>query len=181
MGLVYNANYKMWFGESTDDIPSNLMKGDLAYFFDTDKNVRYNGTTFVDYIVNTDTTLEVGDIEIGAVEIKNSTDDTRATVGSNGLYVDVQNIKANTTLIQGNVTLTGVAQQLSSASCKNVTIQAEPLNTDYVYVGIANTVSSTVHMYTLAAGASATFTVNNANLLWVIGTSGNKVCYGGES
>jgi len=30
------------------------------------------------------------DVEIGAVEIKNSTDDTRATVGANGLYVDVQ-------------------------------------------------------------------------------------------
>lgn len=34
--------------------------------------------------------LENGDIEIGAVEIKNSTDDTRATVGANGLYVDVR-------------------------------------------------------------------------------------------
>jgi hypothetical protein len=34
------------------------------------------------------TNLETGDIEIGAVEIKNATDDTRATVGANGLYVD---------------------------------------------------------------------------------------------
>ena len=78
--LFYNSNYKIWFGNSTDDIPSNLMKGDLAYFFDTNKNVRYNGTSFVDYVINTDTTLETGDLEIGAVEIKNSTDDTRATV-----------------------------------------------------------------------------------------------------
>lgn len=31
------------------------------------------------------------DIQIGAVEIKNATDDTRATVGSNGLHVDVRN------------------------------------------------------------------------------------------
>ncbi len=37
-------------------------------------------------------TLKSGDIQIGAVEIKNSTDDTRATVGANGLYVDVQAI-----------------------------------------------------------------------------------------
>jgi hypothetical protein len=52
------------------------------------------------YIVNTDLTLEPyampisatisGDVAIGAVEIKNSTDDTRATVGANGLYVDVR-------------------------------------------------------------------------------------------
>lgn len=37
-------------------------------------------------------TLTTGDVQIGAVEIKNSTDDTRATVGANGLYVDVRNI-----------------------------------------------------------------------------------------
>ena len=35
-------------------------------------------------------TLEDADIEIGAVEIKNATDNTRATVGVNGLHVDVQ-------------------------------------------------------------------------------------------
>ena len=35
-------------------------------------------------------TLTTGDIEIGAVEIKNATDDTRAVVGANGLYVDVR-------------------------------------------------------------------------------------------
>jgi len=36
------------------------------------------------------TAIVTGDIEIGAVEIKNSSDDTRATVGASGLYVDVQ-------------------------------------------------------------------------------------------
>jgi len=36
------------------------------------------------------TSLTASDIQIGAVEIKNSTDDTRATVGANGLHVDVQ-------------------------------------------------------------------------------------------
>ena len=35
-------------------------------------------------------TLLAGDIEIGAVEVKNSIDDTRATVGANGLHVDVK-------------------------------------------------------------------------------------------
>lgn len=37
-----------------------------------------------------DVAIDAGDLEIGAVEIKNSTDDTRATVGANGLYVDVR-------------------------------------------------------------------------------------------
>ncbi len=35
-------------------------------------------------------TVDASDIQIGAVEIKNSSDDTRATVGASGLYVDVQ-------------------------------------------------------------------------------------------
>jgi hypothetical protein len=43
--------------------------------------------------------LETGDLEIGAVEIKNATDDTRAIVGLNGLHVDVRNIEAGTNII----------------------------------------------------------------------------------
>ena len=35
--------------------------------------------------------LATADIEIGAVEIKDASSDTRATVGADGLYVDVQN------------------------------------------------------------------------------------------
>lgn len=37
-----------------------------------------------------DVELNSSDVQIGAVEIKNATDDTRATVGANGLHVDVQ-------------------------------------------------------------------------------------------
>jgi uncharacterized coiled-coil protein SlyX len=44
----------------------------------------------------TDVTLSAGDIEIGAVEIKDGTSDTRATVGANGLYVDVRSSVAPT-------------------------------------------------------------------------------------
>lgn len=62
--------------------------------------------------IKTETNLVINDLEVGAVEIKNATDDTRATVGLNGLYVDVQNTKAHTALLQGNTTLSGSAQQL---------------------------------------------------------------------
>lgn len=50
-------------------------------------------------MANTNVSLQTGDLEIGAVEIKNSTDDTRATVGANGLYTDVRNIQAGTAVI----------------------------------------------------------------------------------
>ena len=46
--------------------------------------------TLADY--NIPASISTGDIQIGAVEIKNSTSDTRATVGSNGLYVDARNV-----------------------------------------------------------------------------------------
>ena len=48
---------------------------------------------------NHTTAIVSGDIEIGAVEIKNAGDDTRATVGANGLYVDVRTIQAGETHI----------------------------------------------------------------------------------
>lgn len=40
-----------------------------------------------------------GDVEIGAVEIKDPTTNTRATVGSNGLYIDVRNIQSGSNII----------------------------------------------------------------------------------
>lgn len=44
--------------------------------------------------VNVNATVQAGDLEIGAVEIKNSGDDTRAVVGANGLEVAVKAITA---------------------------------------------------------------------------------------
>ena len=66
-------------------------------------------------------TLNAEDIEIGAVEIKNSTDDTRATVGANGLYVDVRTSAiptgASTSAKQDTQTtlLQGIAGMIPSA------------------------------------------------------------------
>lgn len=86
------------------------------------------------------------------------------------------------TLIEGQVTMTGSAIQVgANTACKNVTIQSEPTNGNYIYIGRTSSVSSTVHMYTLVPGASITFTASNINLLYVIGTASDKICYGGES
>lgn len=41
-------------------------------------------------IGDVDVTLNASDIQIGSVEIKDATTDTRATVGANGLHVDVK-------------------------------------------------------------------------------------------
>lgn len=60
-----------------------------AYFSDILQKI-FTGTA-----IRTTATLDASDIEIGAVEIKNAGDDTRATVGAQGLEVTVK----------GNVTL----------------------------------------------------------------------------
>lgn len=108
--------------------------------------------------------------QIGELEVKNDSGNPIPTIGV-----------GNSNLLQGNVTLTGAAQQLNTdQACKVVTIQAEPDNAGYVYVGKAG-VSSTAHMFTLTPGSSITITCSNLNLLYVNGSSGDKVCYGGEA
>lgn len=47
-------------------------------------------------VLKTSATVNVGDIEIGAIEIKDATSETRAVVGANGLNVDVKAIAAGT-------------------------------------------------------------------------------------
>lgn len=88
-------------------------------------------------------------------------------------------VVGNDALIQGNLSLTGAAQQLPSQAAKVITIQSEPMNDGYIYIGKSG-VSSSAHMATLSPGSSMTFYVSNLNLLYVIGEAGDKICYGGE-
>lgn len=84
-------------------------------------------------------------------------------------------------LIQGNVTLDGTAQQLGAdTECRSVNIQSNPTNANPVYVGNADTVSATVHMYVLTPGSSVRIPAKNINLIYVIGTGAELVSYGGE-
>lgn len=141
--LIWNAKYSMWFGDSTDDVPNGLMKGDMVYFLDSQKYVRYNGSSFVDdknisvmpagannvgdviadvydsnnHVLKTSATINVGDIEIGAVEIKDATTDTRAVVGVNGLNVDV---KALPSLPAGNNNIGKIDVNSIAAGTNNI-------------------------------------------------------------
>jgi len=66
----------------TSAVPFTKSDGmDYPALLDNDRHQQVDVLTMPDVTVNT------GDIEIGAVEIKNSTDDTRATVTSKGLAV----------------------------------------------------------------------------------------------
>jgi len=64
---------------------------DSTFDINTVEMIGYDGSNLQRLKVNSDgeliTNLETADIEIGAVEIKDATTDTRATVGSTGLEV----------------------------------------------------------------------------------------------
>lgn len=69
-------------------------------------------------------TLTTGDIQIGAVELKDAESATRATVGANGLHVDVRNIQAGSNII-GKVGI----DQTTLGTTNGVSLVAHALST----------------------------------------------------
>ena len=138
--LIWNAKYETYYGNSTDDIPSEVAVGDKAYFFDTSKHKVFNGTTFADDIMNTSTALDVGDVALNSdVVIVDTTTDTPATVGANGLYVDVKAIPT-------------------------ITINALPTGSNVIgHVYIDNVAGTPININSIPAGSNAigTVTINN--------------------
>lgn len=88
-------------------------------------------------------------------------------------------IDGNSGVFQGGITCTGEAVQLPAQVCKIITIQAEPTNVSYVYIGL-DTSNAENHMATLSPGSSATFTINDSGMLYAYGSAGDKICWGGE-
>lgn len=122
--------------------------------------------------VEADVTIETGDIEIGAVEIKDATTDTRATVGANGLYVDVRTDvntleKTPTTVAsaQATVTTAGTRVQLATNTCLGVIVKAKSTNTGLIYVGDVTVTSS--NGFILSAGESVTLAISNTNKAYI--------------
>lgn len=128
------------------------------------------------YIIEDDLTLSqyvdpvavtfTGDLEIGAVEIKDATTATRAVVGANGLAVDAfvnkieQSVAESTTLspIYGvqSIAVPGTAEPLVGAATKviMVLIFTKSTNTDDVYVGTASVDKTSSKQMILPPGAT---------------------------
>jgi len=98
--------------------------------------------------VMVDATIEVGDIEIGAVELKNGADDTRATIGldtsNNALFVQSDSLAKNSTLTGGSVIVQAKMQDVSGT-------------------GITSTVDGLKHRLDVDVGG-ATVDVDTTNL-----------------
>lgn len=119
--------------------------------------------------------LETGDIEIGAVEIKDSGSDTRATVGTLGIYVDPQPLS---TIYNGvKVVPTGTAEVIaSSQAIHSVTVKALSTNTAVVYIG--STGVTTSNGFELLAGESISLDVDDLSDVYVIsGSASQEVRY----
>lgn len=100
-------------------------KGEVSEgLVDDDKHVQ------VDVLTMPGVTLETGDIEIGAIEIKDHDSDTRANVGANGLEVDVKASAlptgAATSAKQdtGNSSLSNIDTKLTDGSQKSQIVDA---------------------------------------------------------
>ncbi len=103
------------------------------------------------------------DVQIGAVEIKNSTDDTRASVGSNGLHVDN---RPHQTIgdVRAVVTTAGTRVDLASSTASRVVvITAETDNTGTIVVGGSTVVAvlATRRGTPLSPGDSVSINIDN--------------------
>ena len=116
--------------------------------------------------------IESGDIEIGAVEIKNPTDDTRATVSALGLAVDPQPL---TVIYQGTKTAPTVTAEAITTTqvIHSVTIKTLSTNTGIVYVGASGV--TTANGFELLAGESVSLDVSNLVNVFVIGSIAGQV------
>jgi hypothetical protein len=82
-----------------------------------------------------------------------------------------------TAVVEGQVTLTGAAQQLPADACKSVTLE-NPSTNAVVCVGHDNAVTL-ANGYRLQPGATWSLAIDNVNRIWVIGTAAQVISYGG--
>ena len=129
------------------------------------------------------TTREKGIGTISDSVATNSTGNWTIVALLKGIWQAVTNIWYSASFIGGNasIAITSTAQQLSSKATKGICIQASHGNAAIVYIGWDNTVSNTVHAFALTPGSCApTLSLPNANKIWIYGTAGDKISYGGD-
>ncbi len=136
-----------------------------------------------------DGSITTGDIEIGAVEIKDHDGTDRAAVtSSNALKVDASAVtqpisEASPSALVAFITdipSAGSRVQLASNTVIAGVIQAPSTNTGNIFIG-GSDVSSTVFGSELQPGQSVGVAINNTNLIQVdVATSGDDVAFLGS-
>ena len=98
---------------------------------------------------------------------------------SNPLPVNIVagGVPTPTAVLEGQVTLTGAAQQLPNEPCLSVTIE-NPITNAVVCVGHDDAVTL-LNGYRLQPGATVSMDIDNVNKIWVIGTATEIISYVG--
>lgn len=84
MSIKFIPKNNEFIGLSVDDKSSIVTDGAIIYYTDTETREIYHSGLWTPYTLNTDTTVQVSDIQIGAVEIKNATSEDRLAIDVDG-------------------------------------------------------------------------------------------------
>ena len=84
-------------------------------------------------------------------------------------------LRTPTEIVEGQVTMTGAAQQFPADPCKSITIE-NPSTNAVVYIGHDNTVAAD-NGYRLQPGATVNLAIDNASRVWCIGTIDEVISY----
>jgi len=193
MALVQINNNAPHFTALSSDISDNKISGlgyvgATVYLTDTKGwKIVNEDLTLSDYIIKTNAVVEGSDIQIGAVEIKDATTDTRTKVKSDGTdnaVVVMQNAQplpngASTSALQttANNSLSSIDDKLSNVTVKsnagNPSVsQTRPNDTTaYTALDVVGTSPATIIEFTnVLATAGADFVVMGASLRVDVGT-----------
>lgn len=120
--------------------------------------------------------LEASDlnIETGTKDLRVDIDTMPLIVIAPGCVVDVMEATP-TAIVEGQVPMTGAAQQFPADACKSITIENPSANA-LVSIGHDNAITL-LNGYRLQPGATVSLAIDNANRVWCIGTVGNIVSY----
>jgi len=94
-------------------------------------------------VTNTTISLATADLEIGAVEIKDGSSDTRATVDGDGLYVSLRKTLKGSLASYGSATATATPVEILATDTDRLAAFVTNNSSATVFVGFDNSVSST--------------------------------------
>jgi|1_EtaG_2_1085319.scaffolds.fasta_scaffold58833_1 hypothetical protein len=112
-----------------------------------------------------DAELEVGELEIGKVVIKDDSTEDTVAVNTNNSLKTIEEVPGTPYTNQFTVTTAGTAVQLQTSANLSLTIKALAGNTGLIYVGDSTVDSSTG--FELSAGDSVSLAISQNNVIWL--------------
>lgn len=133
--------------------------GDAVEFqFDADGNLKV--------VLSAGISISAGDIQIGAVELKDATTDTRAVIGANGVEVDVKALPA---LPAGDNNIGNVDIATIPVSARTTDSMAVGLQTDAIMNGLTALTPKFAAIVASSSGATSVVSLVSGKKIRVLG------------